>query len=114
MTPESSSGERSAVVTGAKRGLADDLGCTFTVEGTVAVDLSMETSVEVAYATGAMVRAEMWHAVTTAGEARPPRSTSSRRMRASTSTTSIHPLTECEGRIGSNRRSIERFDDSTD
>jgi thioredoxin reductase (NADPH) len=56
------------LATGASRDLADDLGCTFADEGTVDVDITMETSVENAYATGAMVRAEEWQAVISAGD----------------------------------------------
>lgn len=54
--------------TGTKRGLAEDLGCKATDEDTVAVGLDMETSVENAYATGAMVRAETWQAIISAGD----------------------------------------------
>jgi thioredoxin reductase len=54
--------------TGANRDLADDLGCAFTDEDVVDVDVTMETSVEDAYATGAMVRAEEWQAVISAGD----------------------------------------------
>ncbi|MFC6724350.1 NAD(P)/FAD-dependent oxidoreductase [Halobium palmae] len=53
--------------TGAKRDLAEELGCEFDGD-LVDVDLSMETSVEDAYATGAMVRAEEWQAVIAAGD----------------------------------------------
>jgi len=56
------------LATGAKRDLAEDLGCAFTDEGVVEVDVTMETSVEDAYATGAMVRAEEWQAVISAGD----------------------------------------------
>jgi thioredoxin reductase len=56
------------LATGAKRDLAEDLGCAFTDEDVVDVDVTMETSVEDAYATGAMVRAEEWQAVISAGD----------------------------------------------
>ncbi|MFC6963390.1 NAD(P)/FAD-dependent oxidoreductase [Halocatena marina] len=56
------------LATGANRDLAEDLGCAFTDDGTVDVSLSMETSIEDAYATGAMVRAEEWQAVISAGD----------------------------------------------
>jgi thioredoxin reductase len=56
------------LATGADRDLAESLGCAFTDEDTVNVDVTMETSVENAYATGAMVRAEEWQAVISAGD----------------------------------------------
>jgi thioredoxin reductase len=56
------------LATGADRDLAESLGCAFTDEDTVDVDVTMETSVENAYATGAMVRAEEWQAVISAGD----------------------------------------------
>jgi thioredoxin reductase len=56
------------LATGASRDLAEDLGCDFTDEDVVEVDVTMETSVENAYATGAMVRAEEWQAVISAGD----------------------------------------------
>jgi thioredoxin reductase len=56
------------LATGADRSLAKELGCEFTDEGIVDVDVTMETSVENAYATGAMVRAEEWQAVISAGD----------------------------------------------
>lgn len=56
------------LATGSNRELAEDLGCEFTDDGTVAVDVTMETSVENAYATGAMVRAEEWQAIISAGD----------------------------------------------
>ena len=56
------------LATGANREIADDLGCTFTDEDVVDVDVTMETSVDNAYATGAMVRAEEWQAVISAGD----------------------------------------------
>jgi len=55
------------LATGADRSLAESLGCAFE-DDLVEVDLSMETSVEGAYATGAMVRAEEWQAVISAGD----------------------------------------------
>ncbi|MFB6130767.1 MAG: NAD(P)/FAD-dependent oxidoreductase [Salinigranum sp.] len=54
--------------TGANRDLAEELGCETTDDGTIDVNLDMETSVEGAYATGAMVRAEKWQAVISAGD----------------------------------------------
>jgi thioredoxin reductase (NADPH) len=56
------------LATGANRDLAEDLGCAFTDEGIVEAGVTMETSVENAYATGAMVRAEEWQAVISAGD----------------------------------------------
>ena len=56
------------LATGANRDLAEDLGCAFTDEDIVDVDVTMETSVDDAYATGAMVRAEEWQAVISAGD----------------------------------------------
>lgn len=56
------------LATGARRDLAENLGCAFTDEDIVDVDVSMETSVVDAYATGAMVRAEEWEAVISAGD----------------------------------------------
>ncbi len=54
--------------TGTDRELAEELGCETTGEGTVAVDLDMETSVEDAYATGGMVREGTWQAIISAGD----------------------------------------------
>ncbi|ELZ28461.1 FAD-dependent pyridine nucleotide-disulfide oxidoreductase [Halogeometricum pallidum JCM 14848] len=56
------------LATGAKRDLAESLGCELTDEDTVDVGVTMETSVEGAYATGAMVRSEEWQAVIAAGD----------------------------------------------
>ncbi|PSP31606.1 thioredoxin reductase [Halobacteriales archaeon QH_10_67_22] len=56
------------LATGTDRSLAEDLGCAFTDEDVVNVDVSMETSVDDAYATGAMVRVEEWQAVISAGD----------------------------------------------
>ena len=56
------------LATGANRELAEDLGCTMTEDGVVDVDVTMETSVPNAYATGAMVRVEEWQAVVAAGD----------------------------------------------
>ena len=56
------------LATGADRDLAADLGCETTDEGTVDVGVDMETSVADAYATGAIVRAEEWQAVISAGD----------------------------------------------
>ena len=56
------------LATGANRDLAEELGCSFTDDDVVDADVTMETSVEDAYATGAMVRAEEWQAVISAGD----------------------------------------------
>ena len=56
------------LATGANRDLAESLGCAFTDEDVVEVDVTMETSVAGAYATGAMVRTEEWQAVISAGD----------------------------------------------
>ncbi|WP_424004898.1 FAD-dependent oxidoreductase (plasmid) [Haloarcula salina] len=56
------------LATGANRDLAESLGCEIADDGTVDVDVTMETSVDNAYATGAMVRAEEWQAVISAGD----------------------------------------------
>lgn len=56
------------LATGADRDFAEHLGCDFTDSNTVSVDLSMETSIENAYATGAMVRDQEWQAVISAGD----------------------------------------------
>jgi len=56
------------LATGAKRDLAEELGAAFADDGTVDVGVDMETSVEDAYATGAMVRAEEWQAIISAGD----------------------------------------------
>ncbi|WP_435075179.1 FAD-dependent oxidoreductase [Halorubrum sp. HHNYT27] len=56
------------LATGASRDLATSLGCALGDDDTVDVDVSMETSVEDAYATGGMVRAEEWQAVISAGD----------------------------------------------
>jgi thioredoxin reductase (NADPH) len=56
------------LATGASRDLAEDLGAEFAEDGTVDVGVDMETSVEDAYATGAMVRAEEWQAIISAGD----------------------------------------------
>ncbi|AUG49165.1 thioredoxin reductase [Haloarcula taiwanensis] len=56
------------LATGANRDLAASLGCDMTDEDTVDVDVTMETSVNDAYATGGMVRAEEWQAVISAGD----------------------------------------------
>jgi thioredoxin reductase len=55
------------LATGASRDLAESLGCAFDGD-LVDVGVSMETSVDGAYATGAMVRAEEWQAVISAGD----------------------------------------------
>jgi thioredoxin reductase len=56
------------LATGADRELAETLGCATDEDGVVEVDVTMETSVADAYATGAMVRAEEWQAVISAGD----------------------------------------------
>jgi len=56
------------LATGANRDLAEGLGCALTDEEIIDVDVTMETSVKNAYATGAMVRAEEWQAVISAGD----------------------------------------------
>ena len=55
------------LATGANRELAKSLGCDFDGD-VVDVDVTMETSVPDAYATGAMVRAEEWQAIISAGD----------------------------------------------
>jgi thioredoxin reductase (NADPH) len=55
------------LATGADRSLAESLGCDFDGDR-VDVDVTMETSVADAYATGAMVRAEEWQAIISAGD----------------------------------------------
>jgi thioredoxin reductase (NADPH) len=55
------------LATGANRELAENLGCAFDGD-IVDVDVTMETSISDAYATGAMVRAEEWQAVISAGD----------------------------------------------
>ncbi|AZH26966.1 NAD(P)/FAD-dependent oxidoreductase [Haloplanus aerogenes] len=56
------------LATGADRSLATDLGCATDDDGVVEAGVEMETSVDDAYATGAMVRAEEWQAVISAGD----------------------------------------------
>ncbi len=56
------------LATGADRGLVKDIGAEFTDHAVVDVDVTMETSVEDAYATGAMVRVEEWQAIISAGD----------------------------------------------
>jgi thioredoxin reductase len=55
------------LATGSNRKLAESLGCEFDGE-LVDVNLSMETSLENLYATGAMVRDQEWQAVISAGD----------------------------------------------
>jgi thioredoxin reductase len=55
------------LATGANRDLAESLGCAFDGD-VVDVDVTMETSVDDAYATGAMVRREEWQAIISAGD----------------------------------------------
>lgn len=56
------------LATGDDRDLAEELGCDVTDENVIDVDVTMETSVEDVYATGAMVRAEEWQAIISAGD----------------------------------------------
>ncbi|MDZ7701689.1 MAG: FAD-dependent oxidoreductase [Halobacteriales archaeon] len=56
------------LATGDDTALAEDLGCAISAEGLVEVDVTMETTVEDAYATGAMVREEEYQAVISAGD----------------------------------------------
>ncbi|WP_372911080.1 FAD-dependent oxidoreductase [Salinigranum sp.] len=65
---EAHSADYVVLATGANRDLAEDLGCAFTDEDVVDVDVTMETSVENVYATGAMGRVEEWQAVISAGD----------------------------------------------
>ena len=65
---ETHEGDYLVLATGANRDLAESLGCAMTDEDTVDVDVTMETSVDDAYATGGMVRAEEWQAVISAGD----------------------------------------------
>ncbi len=55
------------LATGANRDLAESAGCAFS-DDLVDVNLSMETSVDDLYATGAMVRQQEWQAVIAAGD----------------------------------------------
>jgi thioredoxin reductase len=55
------------LATGADRDLAENLGCAFDGD-VVDVDVTTETSVADAYATGAMVREEEWQAIISAGD----------------------------------------------
>jgi len=55
------------LATGATRELAAELGCAFDGD-VVDVNVSMETSVDDAYATGGMVRDQEWQAVISAGD----------------------------------------------
>ena len=61
-------GDYVVLATGADRELAESLGCATDDDGVVEVDVTMETSVADAYATGGMVRAEEWQAVISAGD----------------------------------------------
>jgi thioredoxin reductase len=54
--------------TGTDTDLPEQLGCETTDEDLVDVDLSMETSVENAYATGAMIRNQEWQAIISTGD----------------------------------------------
>jgi thioredoxin reductase len=55
------------LATGTDRSLAEGLGCAFDGD-VVDVDVDMATSVDGAYATGAMVRDQEWQAVISAGD----------------------------------------------
>ena len=70
VTTEEGTYEASYLVlaTGDDTALAEALGCAISEAGTVEVDVTMETSVENAYATGAMVREEEYQAVISAGD----------------------------------------------
>src|SRR6056297_3399851 len=56
------------LATGTDLDLAEQLGCDIAANETIDVDLSMETSVPGAYATGAMVRDQEWQAIISAGD----------------------------------------------
>jgi thioredoxin reductase len=56
------------LATGSDRSLAQDLDCEFTDRAVVDVDVTMETSVDGVYATGAMCRVEEWQAQIAAGD----------------------------------------------
>jgi len=56
------------LATGTDRSLAEGLGCTLTDEDVVEVGVGKETSVTDVYATGAMVRAQEWQAIISAGD----------------------------------------------
>ncbi|AUV82474.1 thioredoxin reductase [Salinigranum rubrum] len=56
------------LATGANRELTDELDCVCTDEEVIDADVTMETSVEDAYPTGAMVRVEEWQAVISTGD----------------------------------------------
>jgi len=60
-------GRSLVLATGAERDLAEELGCAFDGD-VVDVTVSMETGVEDADATGAMVRDQEWQAVVSAGD----------------------------------------------
>ena len=55
------------LATGTDRSLAESLGCAFDGD-VVGVNVSMETSVDDVYATGAMVRDQEWQAIISAGD----------------------------------------------
>lgn len=56
------------LATGASRDLAERAGCEITENELVDVSLSMETSIQDLYATGAMVRKQEWQAIIAAGD----------------------------------------------
>ena len=64
---DSYAGRYVVLATGAARDLAESLGCAFDGD-VVDVGVTMETSIEDAYATGAMVRTEEWQAIISAGD----------------------------------------------
>ncbi|WP_225333706.1 NAD(P)/FAD-dependent oxidoreductase [Halomicrobium urmianum] len=64
---ETEEGRYLILATGANRDLAEDLGCEFDGD-VVDVNVSMETSVDDAYATGGMVRDQEWQAIISAGD----------------------------------------------
>ena len=61
-------GDYLVLATGTDRSLAKDLDCELTEHAVVDVDVTMETSVDGVYATGAMGRVEEWQAQIAAGD----------------------------------------------
>ncbi|MFP4530098.1 MAG: FAD-dependent oxidoreductase [Halodesulfurarchaeum sp.] len=61
-------GDYLVLATGTDRTLAKDLDCELTDRAVVDVDVTMETSVDGVYATGAMGRVEEWQAQIAAGD----------------------------------------------
>ncbi|WP_224447740.1 NAD(P)/FAD-dependent oxidoreductase [Haloprofundus salilacus] len=56
------------LATGTNKTFAEALGCEKNDNDTIDVDLSMETSVEGVYATGALIRDQEWQAIISAGD----------------------------------------------